>query len=41
MWLSNAPGVCGVCSLACWALDSDETPTRFNIGAETSTGEMV
>lgn len=31
MRLSNAQGVHGVCSLACWALDADETPTGCNI----------
>lgn len=35
MWLSNAPGVC---SLACWAPGSDETPIGFNIGAGASIG---
>lgn len=40
MWLSNAPGVRSVCSLACWALASDETPTGFNIRAQASIEEL-
>ena len=41
MWLSNALGVHGVCSLACWTLESDQTPTGFNSRAEASIGEMA
>lgn len=41
MWLSNAPGVHGVCSLAGWTLGSDETPTGFNIRAEASIGDTA
>lgn len=41
MWLSNAPGVRSVCSLACWTLGSDQTPTGFIIRAEASIGELV